>query len=687
MTAPTTLRGYLDDQLPYAYGTLVADLSDNVPDCLWPTSNDTYRQMRKHPQLAAVLAAYGLPIRRAVSALDPTGCRDEVVQLVADDLGLPVAGQDQPGAARVRGVSWPDHLRLALLDLAYGHSGFEMLAEIRNGLARLVELSERLPTTIAEIHVDKVGRFTGVTQHMYTGKRVPQIRAEQMAWYVREREGAAWWGQSLLRPAYPAWLLSREMLRVTATGHRRFSVGVPTGEWAPGINPSPEQHVQLQQAMSSARVGETGGLALPPGATMKLVGLTGSVPDTLGFIRYLDQTMARMALAGFLDLGTTETGSRALAGEFIDLFLLAIQAEADAVADTCTRQVVARLVEWNWGVDEPVPSVKIGDVGARHEVTAEALNLLLGSGALSADPALEAHIRRQYKLPERAGMAKPAPYVAGDTVAAANRRARAPRRKEPARGQLALPIAAAAEQESDFEQLQQDWERARDLLLEEWPDTADDLTAELAAAAAAVIAAGTLAGLGSLTVKTTTIAVIAGVLAAAMAPLAALAAAAAAAEVAAVLGRAAPAPTSVDDQLAALAEVFAGQAAAGYAQAASRRAVLFAPGTSSTDVDTAIRSHLDEISNSRSGLVADVTGGALTAAQNAGRASVFSQLDDVIWVADETLDTNTCAACAAADGTEYTTWADAHAAYPVGGNADCLGGIRCRGQLRIKPAT
>lgn len=437
-STPTTMRGYLDDQL--SWDSMVADMADTVPDCLWPASNETYRQMRRHPQLSAVLAAYELPICRAVSGLNPAGCRDEVVQLVADDMGLPIAGRDTPGAARVRGVSWPEHLRLALLSLPYGHSGFEMLAEIRDGKARLIELSERLPTTIAEIHVDSVGRFAGITQLMYTGKRSPQMLAKHLVWYTRKREGAAWWGQSLLRPAYPAWLLSREMLRVTATGHRRFSVGVPTGEWDAGVNPSPAQHVQLQQAMSSARVGETGGMALPPGAHMKLVGLTGSVPDTLAFIRYLDQTMSGMALAGFLNLGTTETGSRALAGEFIDLFLLATQADADAVADTATRQVAARIVEWNWGLDEPVPAVQIADVGSRHEVTAEALGLLLGSGALSADPGLEAYIRRKYKLPEREGMAPPAPSVQGDTIAAANRRTRPARAALTAGEQLTLDI-------------------------------------------------------------------------------------------------------------------------------------------------------------------------------------------------------------------------------------------------------
>jgi len=403
ITPPTSLRGYVDDSL--AYGSLLADFSDTLVDCTWPTSTETYRQMRRHHQLAAVEKAYTLPIRRATWTLNPAGCKQRVVRLVADDLGLPIAGKDKPTAARTRGVSWADHLRLALLSLPYGHSAFEMLAELRNGQARLVELSERLPTTIQQFHSDRVGRLTGISQDILTGRRAssdaPQIRADRLVLYSREREGAAFWGQSILRPAFPAWFLSREMLKVLATSNRRFGMGVPTVEWAAGTNPSPEQINAAQQAASAARVGEEAGASFPPGSRLALIGLSGGTPDTLAFLRYLDQAMARMALAGFLDLGTTETGSRALASEFVDLFLLSIQSEALAIADTITRQAVARIVEWNWGPDEPVPAVQVTDIGAKHDVTAESLHLLLGSGALSADPGLEEHIRRMYRLPER----------------------------------------------------------------------------------------------------------------------------------------------------------------------------------------------------------------------------------------------------------------------------------------------
>jgi hypothetical protein len=678
-TPPTAIRGYIDDQLTYS--GVLADLTELVPECLWPRSNMTYRQMRHHHQLAAVEKAYTLPIRRASWGLSPAGCNPKVVARNADDMGLPVIGQDQPGAARVRGVSWAEHLRLALLDIAYGHSGFEMLVEIRGGQARLIELSERLPSTISEIHTDPVGRLAGVTQLMYDGKASPQIPANRLVWYAREREGAAWWGRSIFRPAYPAWLLAREMLRVTAVGHRRFSVGVPTGEWDPGIVPTPEQQVALQKAMSATRVSDEGGLAMPPGAHMKLVGLTGTVPDTLAFIRYLDQAMSREALAGFLDLGTTETGSRALAGEFIDLFLLALQAEADAIADVASRQISARLVEWNEGDDEPVPAVQAGDVGAKHEVTAESLKILLDSGALSADPALEAYVRQRFHLPERDDTVLPAPSVRGDTVTAANRKAR-PRRPAPSPAQLELPITAAAgDPTPDYTQIQQDWETARDGTLKDWPGTAAPLVTALVTSATSAVASGALAELGALTVDAAVLAGLAAVIGGAMATLADTAAGQARAE-AATLGITSDAAAD-QGRLDALAAAFAGQISAGYAQAAGRKALASA---GAADLADLLRDYLDDMSAAATGLVADSLGMAFTAAQNSGRAAVFADLPGVEWVAAEHNDRQACAPCRSQDGTVYETWADAEVAYPVMGFNGCSGGGRCRGQLRIQLA-
>lgn len=405
MSAPTSYAGYVDDS--GLFGSILADTSEQIADLNWPASVYTYGLMRRDPQLAAVLNAVTLPIRRATWQVDPAGADPAAVQLVADGLGLAVkdAGYT-PTAARTRGVRWSQHCRLSLLDLVFGHAAFEERYDIVSGQARLAGLAERMPLTIQTIDVNPDGTLKGIQQHGQPGSHVEPIPAHHLLWYAHEREGSAWQGHSLLRPAYAPWLLKREMLRALATGNRRFNAGVPTVEWAPGSDPTPAQMVEAQQYASAARVGDQSGGSLPPGATLRLVGLTGGSPDTLGFVRYLDQQMSRIALAGMLDLGETPNGSRALGAEFVDLFLLTIQTIADGHAEEITGQTAARLVAYNLGDEAPVPVVCVSDVGSKREVTAEAIRILMDCGAVAADPALESWVRREWRLPERV-----APYL------------------------------------------------------------------------------------------------------------------------------------------------------------------------------------------------------------------------------------------------------------------------------------
>lgn len=678
------------------YGTLVNDVYETVPDLVYPGSVEVYAQMRRDPQLAGALGGYTLQLRRAQWQLDGTGCRPEVTGFVADCLGLNVAGNDSPSAFRRQGVSWSDHLRSALLCLVWGHYGFEIAADIVDGRARLTTLAERIPGTIAEIHADpRTGALLGIDQLVMRGDRSPQIPADRLVWYAHEREGASWQGTSLLRPAYAAWLIKREMMRVNAISNRRWGAGVPVAEALPGTNPTLGQMQEAQQMMSAARAGDQAGMAVPPGFTAKIIGLSGSVPDTLGFIQFLNQEMSRSVLMQHVDLGSTQSGSRALGSAFIDSWTLALESIGEAIADTVTRQAVARIVEWNWGTDEPVPRVVVSGVGSRREVTAESLNMLLGSGALSADPALEAWVRREYRLPEReepepapqpptpaAPPASGPPEPAEQPAARLVSRPRARSRRRQTAGQLAL--FNAADPEPDPAAVQEAWEQAKADLLAQWPATAQPMVDDLAAQAETVAAEGDLGPLGTLAVSAAVVAAVAAVLSGAAATLAAGAVAQVVAE-AAAQGVTLTVPDDAGRARAEAAAVAAaGVIASGYATGAGRAALLHA----GTDTDPAavaekVREHLDGLSTSERGWVGDNIGAALTAAQNAGRLAALADADPppAGFRAVEANDTNTCQPCRDVDGTEYTTVVEAAADYPVAGFRDCQGGLRCRGYL------
>jgi len=78
----------------------------------------------------------------------------------------------------------------------------------------------------------------------------------------------------------------------------------------------------------------------------------------------------------------------------------------------------------------------------------------------------------------------------------------------------------------------------------------------------------------------------------------------------------------------------------------------------------------------------DQLGGALTAAMNSGRrATLQGDSTPKTIYASEILDNNTCAPCAAEDGTIFYSLDDAETDYPSGGFVECAGGPRCRGTL------
>jgi hypothetical protein len=701
-------------------GGLLSEWAETVPALMWPETIRTYGRMRHDPRLKAVLAAYFLPILRTTWAVDPEGIsRGEAVDLVASDLGLPILGEkDRPAAAAVEGFKWFDHLRLALLSKVYGFYPFERWYDTTGPLTRLAGVQERLPHTVANIQLDdRTGQILSIEQTTQTAP----IPARRLLWYVNEREGANWAGASLLRESYTPWVLKHEVMRVHATSIRRFGMGVPNVEAPPGATPA--QVTQAQQLAAGMRVGDQAGAGLPPGFKLNLTGLTGTVPDALGFLSWLNQEMSGSALAQIIELGTTSYGPRALGETFLDLFLLALQSSADAIGDNATYGepgmpgLAKDLVELNWGEGEPVPRIVATDVGDRHEITAIALAEMVKAGVLQPDESLDQFIREAWGLPKRTGPFTPtvtlpapaptaperapaggAPAEPGTPAPAAKPAAASVLPARPARAarrQRLWPFRAAppaglrrnltrVEAAAQYDPLtvQAQWTQALDRLLTAWEPVRAAQAKALADQVEAAVAGGKidrLAGLAADPADGTAL------LAEAMG---ALADAAAQTMIREAYRQAVDIPPDLvkisDARLGKVAAARSRLVAAGLAQQAGTKAmqVTASAADDARQAGEQVGVFLAQLSQAQ---LKDQLGAALSTAQNAGRMAVLAAAPEsagtAVYVASEVLDINTCPPCQAIDEHQFGDLAEAQAAYVNGGYLDCEGFLRCRGTV------
>jgi len=412
---PVTERGYVNPLGGIMSGwSQDGDQFETVADLLWPRSVQTYTRMaRDDSRLSSILQAIALPIRLTSWRVDSCGASDEVTQHVADDLGLPIVGDDEerPHRRSKGRFSWGVHLQQALTYLQYGHSIFETVYRVDGGRVHLSRLSPRPQSTIAWWNVARDGSLVSVEQWpagLYatpgtsvatrSGGGRSAIPARRLLVYVRDPDPGVWQGNSILRPAYKNYVLKDELLRIEAAAARRHGIGVPAAWAPPEESHDPEAVAAYQKAASAYQGGSSAGIGLPAEARFEILGPSGAPMDPRRAIEYHDHQMALVALAHFLNLDG-KGGSYALASVQQDTFVQAVGAVADHIRETAQAHVVDDLVDWNYGEDEPAPKLVFDAIGSRQDATAPALQQLVAAGLLTPDPRLEQFVRQITGLP------------------------------------------------------------------------------------------------------------------------------------------------------------------------------------------------------------------------------------------------------------------------------------------------
>ena len=399
-TVPVGLPG-----TPVFHGFL-QDFGEYNPQLEGLTAIRTYEKMRRSDaQVAATLLACELPIRAAnwdvlPASSDPLD--QEIAQFVKDNL---FGGLEYVSPSGVKtSQCWDDVLRNALLMLAFGASAHEEIYAVDGDRVRLARLSPRLPITFYRWITDIDGEtLVALNQYGYRNSNFEsvEIPVDRLTVFTFNKEGANFFGRSMLRPAYMHWYIKHQLYRIDAIAGERNGLGVPTIEQGP--NTSKEDRLAAQAWVTQLAAHEKTGLALPAGWKFSLQGVQGQVRDLFNSIEHHNIEISRTALAFFMNLGQSSksSGNRALGQEMTDFFFLAVQATADQIARTITATSVRRLVDYNWDGVERYPTLTVSNLRARDlDTTLTALSQLATANVVAPYPELAQHIARELGLPQ-----------------------------------------------------------------------------------------------------------------------------------------------------------------------------------------------------------------------------------------------------------------------------------------------
>ncbi len=399
-TLPVGLPG-----TPIFHGFL-EDFGEYNPQLEGLTAIRTYEKMRRSDaQVAATLLACELPIRAAnwdVLPASSDALDREIAQFVKDNL---FGGLEYVSPAGVKTTQcWDDVLRNALLMLAFGAAAHEEIYAVDGNRVRLARLAPRLPITFYRWITDVDGEtLLALNQYGYRNSNFEsvEIPADRLAVFTFNKEGANFFGRSMLRPAYMHWYIKHNLYRIDAIAGERNGLGIPTIEQ--GTNSSKEDRQAAASWVTQLAAHEKTGIALPAGWKLTLQGVQGQVRDLFNSIEHHNIEISRTALAFFMNLGQSSksSGNRALGQEMTDFFFLAVQATADQIARTITATAVKRLVDYNWDGVEKYPSLQASNLRARNlDQTLTALSQLATAKVMAPYPELAQHIARELGLPQ-----------------------------------------------------------------------------------------------------------------------------------------------------------------------------------------------------------------------------------------------------------------------------------------------
>ena len=348
-----------------------------------------------------------------LSTEDESSDATEILEFVEDNI-YPVlddllrwmgGGAMQYGFAAVEPVyQWAD--RPIVSSIARG----KMTRATRSGTQRIYlrKLAHLRQTGVQAFKIagptDTTGLLAGdllsLEQHVYDGVTFRQrsVPAEKLLLWAYNKQGDDWFGLPPTRACYRAWKFKTQIERLNLLHLDKFGVGMPVAEEGQGWGPV--ERTRLADFLKAWRSGAHNYLLHPAGGKINIVSDDGKTTlSMLEWIRFYNLVTAKTFLTQQTELGSTETGARALGEVFYDQMAGIVQADCEELANLINNRLIVPLVRYNFGDREFYPAFTPSQRVRAGSGVATVLQTLKGAGVFNPRPEDEAYVRDIFEMP------------------------------------------------------------------------------------------------------------------------------------------------------------------------------------------------------------------------------------------------------------------------------------------------
>ncbi|MGN4827963.1 phage portal protein family protein [Bacillus cereus group sp. MYBK12-2] len=320
-------------------------------------SLDTYRKMRKDPQVKACLLVMKLPILQLSWSLQ-----------AKTEEGKRISGWCEMMLSEYMDDSLPYYTREMLTALDFGRSITEKIWQLKMvpidpDNPDSIKVEERIiplklktydPRNITIKMDPDTLQLEGALQH--TGRSEIFIPANKLLIYSHEKEFNNYYGASVLQAAYKPWIIKEFLQRFWNIALERYGTPLSTMQIPQGGSIS--KAIALMDMVKTKA-----GIPLPEGYEMEIHNLANAGMSFKEAIEYQDVMIARSMLVPDLIFANSGSGAYALSQTHEGFFEMRLNGISQELGDIYTKYLIRPMVQYNFGEVREYPEFTYSKVG------------------------------------------------------------------------------------------------------------------------------------------------------------------------------------------------------------------------------------------------------------------------------------------------------------------------------------